>query len=287
MKPFSYAEALQWASEHCPQHEGNNPRMDAEILLSHLLDKPRSHIYAWPDRQLTTIQHQQYVGLVEKRRAGMPIAYITGTREFWSLTFKVNPSVLIPRPDTEVLVEQALKLIPADSNGLIADLGAGSGAIAAAIGLERPKTKVIAVDNSAAALATARENFLDLGAANVEARPGSWCDTFKPGEQFRLIVSNPPYIPASDPHLQQSDLRSEPPTALAAGADGLDAIREICLCAPKWLCTGGYLMFEHGLDQGEAVRELLLQAGLKKPETKKDLENRDRLTFAQNSIFSY
>lgn len=281
MKPFSYAEALQWASERCPQLEGNNPRMDAEILLSHLLDKPRSHLYAWPDKQLTTIQHQQYVGLVEKRHNGMPIAYITGTWEFWSLPLKVNPSVLIPRPDTELLVEQTLKLIPLDSDALVADLGTGSGAIAAAIGLERPKARVIAVDNSSAALATARENFLNLDAANIEARPGNWCDCFKVGERFALIVSNPPYIPSTDGHLQQGDLRSEPPSALASGPDGLNAIREICRCAPQWLVNGGYLILEHGFDQGAAVRTLLLEAGLEDSETLQDLENRERLTYAR------
>ena len=268
---------------HFPPTEDANPRLEAEILLAHLLNKPRSHLYAWPDKQLTAIQHQQYVKLVEQRAKGKPIAYITGKREFWSLELEVDPSALIPRPETELLVEQALQLLPPDSRALIADLGTGSGAIAAAIATERPGTRIIAIDNSTDALTTAKNNFQRLGIDNIEARTGDWCSAFRPDERFSLILSNPPYIAENDPHLHQGDLPAEPRSALAAGPDGLDAIRAISACAPHWLADNGRLMLEHGFDQGEATRTLLQQAGLTDIRTLRDLEGRERLTLGINA----
>lgn len=231
-------------------------RLDAEVLLCHLLGRNRAYLRAWPERELDADQAAAYRKLVTRRAEGEPVAYLTGQREFWSLTLRVTPATLIPRPDTETLVEQALAYIPADTPWAVADLGTGSGAIALALAHERPHCHIVATDLSAAALEVARDNAARNRIGNVEFRLGSW---FAPlaGERFQLIASNPPYIRAADPHLQNGDIRFEPPSALSAGDDGLDAIRQLIAGAAHHLAPGGRLLLEHGYDQAAAVRELL------------------------------
>ncbi len=254
--------------------------IDAEALLAHVLDKNRSYFRTWPEREIESQPLEQFQQLVTRRAAGEPLAYLTGWREFWSLLLQVSPATLIPRPDTELLVEQALKIIPADANWQIADLGTGSGAIALAIASERPNCHVVATDISTAALAVAQANAQRLNINNVEFRQGSWHEALKDGEQFQLIASNPPYIDADDKHLQHDGLPHEPLNALTPGTDGLAAIRTITKQMKKHLCPPGWLLLEHGYDQGQAVRELLNQHDYSEPHTQKDLSNNDRLTLA-------
>ncbi len=252
-------------------------RGDAEALLLHVLERPRSWLYAHADDVLDTDVQTAYSALVERRARGEPVAYLTGRRGFWSFELEVTPATLIPRPDTERLVELALERLPADVACAIADLGTGSGAIALALAHERPRAHVSATDASAAALAVARRNAQRLGIANVEFLHGDWLLPLA-GRRFDVIVSNPPYIEADDVHLGQGDLRFEPVAALASGKDGLDDIRRIVAAAPKHLNAGGWLLFEHGWQQGAAARRLLQQAACADVFTAQDLEQRDRVS---------
>jgi release factor glutamine methyltransferase len=252
-------------------------RVDAEALLLHVLEKPRSWLIAHDTDVLDTKVIAAYEALIARRAAGEPVAYITGRRGFWSLELEVTPATLIPRPETELLVELALRHLPTDQALQVADLGTGSGAIALAIAHERPQAQVSAVDVSAEALSVARGNAQRLGIDNVRFVQGSWMTPLS-GESFAVIVSNPPYIEAGDPHLGQGDLRFEPASALASGADGLDAIRQIVAAAPAHLQPGGWLLMEHGWDQGPPVRALLIAAGYVDVETARDLEGRDRVS---------
>lgn len=258
-----------------PLHE--SARLDAEVLLAALLGRDRSHLRAWPERELPSATAAEFAALVERRAAGEPVAYLTGRREFWSLSLKVTPDTLIPRPETELLVEAALAQIPEQAAWPIADLGTGSGAVALAIARERPQCRVVAIDLSAAALAVARENAATLGIGNVEFRAGSWCRPLA-GERYRIIVSNPPYVVGGDPHLTQGDARFEPRTALQAGPDGLDAIRIIAFQARGHLDPGGGLLLEHGFEQGPAVRKLLERYGYAAVRTHQDLAGRPRVS---------
>jgi len=205
------------------------------------------------------------------------VAYLTGSRAFWSLELKVTPATLIPRPDTETLVEWALERLPPAAALSIADLGTGSGAIALALARERPQCRITATDASAAALAVAQDNAASNQIANVAFRAGRW---FAPlaGERYHLIVSNPPYIPAADPHLGRGDLRFEPRSALAAGPDGLDDIRLLVAGAPHHLTANGWLLLEHGYDQAAAVRTLLLQHGYHEVQTRHDATGHERIS---------
>ncbi|BAV33031.1 SAM-dependent methyltransferase [Sulfuricaulis limicola] len=236
------------------------PRLDAEVLVMHACGINRSELITRHETALTSEQQHKLEGLLDRRKHGEPIAYLTGMREFWSMEFNVTPATLIPRPETELLVEKALELIPRDTQWTIADLGTGCGAIALAIAEERPRCHVMATDNSPAALAVAKSNATKFGLANIEFRQGDW---FTPlaGATFDMILSNPPYIRAGDPHLNQGDLRFEPATALVSGADGLDAIRHIALHARQFLKPGGWLLFEHGWDQADAIGNFLRQQG--------------------------
>ncbi|MFC4765110.1 peptide chain release factor N(5)-glutamine methyltransferase [Dyella koreensis] len=252
-------------------------RVDAEALLLHVLQKPRSWLIAHDTDVLDADVIATYEALIARRAAGEPVAYITGHRGFWSLELEVTPATLIPRPETELLVELALRHLPAGQTLRVADLGTGSGAIALAIAHERPQAQVSAVDVSAEALAVARRNAQRLGIGNVRFLQGSWMTPLS-GESFAVIVSNPPYIEADDPHLEQGDLRFEPAGALASGTDGLDAIRHIVTEAPARLQPGGWLLMEHGWDQGPPVRALLTAAGYVEVETVPDLEGRDRVS---------
>jgi release factor glutamine methyltransferase len=252
-------------------------RIDAEILLLHVLGKPRSWLIAHADDVLDMDVQTAYASLVERRIAGEPVAYITGHRGFWSFELEVTPATLIPRPETELVVELALARLPHEAGAAIADLGTGSGAIALAIAHERPRARVVATDVSMAALAVAQRNALSLDVGNVTFIQGDWLTPLV-GERFNLIVSNPPYIEAADPHLGQGDLRFEPADALASGSDGLDAIRRIVGDAREHLDVDGWLLFEHGWNQGEAARALLHSAGYAEVVTAQDLEQRDRVS---------
>jgi release factor glutamine methyltransferase len=256
----------------------DSPRLDSELLLASVLNKPRSYLFTWPDQSLTDEQENRFLALLERRTSGEPLAYILGNREFWSMPLKVSPGTLIPRPDTELLVEQALQLLPEHETHRVLDLGTGSGAIALAIASERPMAYIVATDQSVDALTIARENANQHDFDNLKFIHGSWFSPL-PGEiRFDLIVSNPPYIAEDDPHLLQGDLPSEPRSALVSGADGLDDIRHIIGQAPQYLVHGGYLILEHGYDQGEAVRTLFHDAGFLEVNTRRDLAGQDRVT---------
>ncbi|WNL47097.1 peptide chain release factor N(5)-glutamine methyltransferase [Dyella sp. BiH032] len=252
-------------------------RVDAEALLLHVLGKPRSWLIAHDTDVLDDDVRAAFDTMVARRAAGEPVAYITGRRGFWSLELEVTPATLIPRPETELLVELALERLPADRACRVVDLGTGSGAIALAIARERPRAEVTAVDVSSDALAVAHGNAQRLGLARVRFLQGTWMTPLS-DERFDLVVSNPPYIEAADPHLAQGDLRFEPAAALASGEDGLNAIREIVASAPDHLKPGGWLLMEHGWSQGPAVRGLLERAGYAEVFTAPDLEGRDRVS---------
>lgn len=256
---------------------GDEARLEAEVLLLHVLGRPRAWLYAHADDELPPPQREAFDRLVQRRCAGEPVAYLTGTREFWSLALRVTGATLIPRADTERLVELALERLPSATPLRVADLGTGSGAIALALASERPQTKVVATDVSAAALAVARQNAESNKISNVEFAEGHWFAAIAQ-QRFDLIVSNPPYIAAGDAHLQRGDLRFEPYSALAAGADGLDDIRAIAAAAGAYLHNGAWLLLEHGFDQGGAVRALLGAAGFANVATWQDLGGLDRVS---------
>jgi release factor glutamine methyltransferase len=254
--------------------------VDAEVLLLHVLARPRSWLFAHADEPVPTADAARFQALVARRAQGEPVAYLTGSRGFWTLELAVTPATLVPRPDTELLVELALARLPADADARVADLGTGSGAIALSIAKERPRAQVVATDASPDALVVARGNARRNGIGNVAFREGSWLAPLA-GETFDLIASNPPYIAEGDPHLAQGDLRFEPAMALASGADGLDDIRIIVAAAPAHLRPGGWLLLEHGWNQGDAVRALLREAGFADATTERDLEDRDRVTLGR------
>jgi release factor glutamine methyltransferase len=256
---------------------GDEASREAELLLQYALDRPRAWLFAHADEAIDATPAARFRALVTRRAAGEPLAYITGRREFWSLDLVVSPDVLIPRAETELLVELALQRIPDAGDFEVADLGTGSGAIALAIARERPRARVLASDFSSAALAVARGNAARLATGNVEFAQGDWCAALG-GRRFELIVSNPPYIAAADSHLEKGDLRFEPQAALASGTDGLDAIRTIVDAAPVHLKAAGWLLLEHGFEQGRVVRELLEKSGFVEVFTALDLEQRERVS---------
>ncbi|MFC5579364.1 peptide chain release factor N(5)-glutamine methyltransferase [Lysobacter niabensis] len=253
---------------------------EADLLLAYVLGKSRSWLFAHGDGQVPVDVAAAFEGLVQRRVAGQPVAYLTGQRGFWRFDLAVTPATLIPRPETELLVELALARLPTDRELRVADLGTGSGAIALALALERSRARVSATDASAPALEVARGNAQALRLGNVVFLEGDW---FAPlsGQRFDLIASNPPYIALGDPHLDAGDLRFEPAAALSSGADGLDAIRVIVAGAPAHLEADGWLLLEHGWEQGPVVRDLLTQAGFTEVATQHDLEGRDRVSFGR------
>ena len=255
--PVSIKQLLEQATRRL---NTESARLDAEVLLAHVLQQPRSHFHAWPEKLLPAESREQFDQLLQRRLKGEPVAYLTGKREFWSLALSVNTDTLIPRPETETLVAQALRRIPADQPQLIADLGTGSGAIALAIARERPHCEIIAVDIDEAAIETARLNAQRLDIHSIVFHTGDWCEPLT-GMQLDMIVSNPPYIAESDPHLLSGDVRFEPRTALAAGPQGMDELRRIARCAVNYLQAGGWLLMEHGYDQGLLARQLLEGTG--------------------------
>lgn len=261
-------------------HAAAVDRTDAEWLLLHVLGRPRSWLFAHATDPVDHALAARYTALLARRAQGEPVAYIMGQRGFWTLDLMVSPDTLIPRPETELLVELALARLPMGQPLRIADLGTGSGAIALALAKERPQAEVVATDASQAALAVAGQNAVRNGVDNVAFRLGSWLQPLA-GERFDLIASNPPYIAEGDPHLAQGDLRFEPGMALSSGPDGLDAIRTIVQDAPQHLSSGGWLLLEHGLTQGPAIAALLAGAGFENVATAKDLEQRDRVTLGK------
>jgi len=270
---------------------------DARLILAHAVGRDPAWLYAWPERELEPAQLTRYRELLRRRAAGEPLAYLTGEKEFWSLPLRVTPATLVPRPETELLVESALRLFPApeqsgrrqeptpppepeDRSGKLKalDLGTGSGAIALALAAERPAWKIAATDVSAEALAVAKENAQRLRLENLRFFQGDWYEALPPGERFQLILCNPPYVAAEDPNLRGDGVAHEPPSALAAGRDGLEELRLVIAGAPARLEAGGWLLVEHGMDQGKAVRRLFRQAGFRSVETRRDLAGRDRAT---------
>ena len=276
---FRIDASLSWATSELT--ESGTTRLDAELLLSHILDKPRSYFFTWPEKELSEKEHEAYEKIVNQRKQGTPVAYLTGEREFWSLRLKVTEATLIPRPDTELLVELALsKKLPV--NARVVDLGTGTGAIALALAKENPQWQMTAVDKSPEAAAVARENTITNRIHNVNVLEGSWCEPL-PDLPVDMIVSNPPYIRSNDEHLQQGDVRFEPVTALASGIDGLDDIRLIARQSFEALKPGGHLLLEHGFDQGEEVRQILRDAGFDEVKTDQDLSSHDRVTSGHKS----
>ncbi len=254
-------------------------RLEAELLLCHASGARRAALFAHPEREFGETVEAAYARLLERRASGEPIAYILGEREFWSLTLQVSPAVLIPRPETELLVEAALERIPENSAMRVADLGTGSGAIALAIAHERPACAIQASDLSADALAVARQNAARNGLENVQFHLGSWLEPLD--GPFDLIASNPPYVADGDPHLDAGDLRFEPQSALVAGPDGLDAIRIIVDQATENLVAGGWLLLEHGHEQGAPCRHVLTGVGFSQVETRHDLQGLERVTLGR------
>ena len=274
-------QALAWAVAQLQESvasDTGDARTDAEYLLMHVLRCSRSRLITDADMLLSPAIWQVFQTQVARRQTGEPVAYITGTRGFWTLDLSVTPDVLIPRPETELLVESVLAMADNNTGLTVVDLGTGSGAIALAIASERPNWRVLATDASAAALQVARLNAALSKLAHVEFLQGSWCDALPAGLSPDIIVSNPPYIAPDDPHLQQGDLRFEPRSALSAGDDGLKDIRHITTEAGKLLHAGGVLLLEHGYRQAQAVRDIMIAAGFEQVRSLRDLGGHERVT---------
>ena len=263
--------------------KGPEASIEADLLLEAICAISRSRQFSHPDEQLLEDQVEQYKSALERRLSGEPLAHITGRRGFWDVDLRVTPDVLSPRSDTEILVEQALQRIPYNASWQIADLGTGSGAIAIVIARERPQCELTATDNSAAALALARENATALGVNNISFVAGSWGQPLKL-RQFDVILSNPPYIRTDDPHMLGGDLPAEPIQALVSGSDGLDAIRRIIEDSATCLKPNGWLLLEHGYDQAAEVSDLLQHADFNEIFTQKDYGGNSRVTGGRRQI---
>lgn len=277
-------EGLLKRSIQLLQLEGSDsPQVDASVLLCHVLDKPRSYLLTWPEKELTDAELTAFESLLSRRLSGEPIAYIVGYREFWSLPLKVSPTTLIPRPDTERLVEIALAHLDASSKKVL-DLGTGTGAIALAIASEMPNLHVIGVDYQQDAVELAQGNARDNHIMNTEFRQGSWFTPIKPDEQFSIIVSNPPYIDGNDPHLSQGDVRFEPQTALVAEQEGFADLIHILEHSRTYLVEDGWLLMEHGFEQGKQLRTYFEEYGFVHVKTEQDYAGNDRVTLGQWSV---
>lgn len=273
-------DALKQAGQQLSLSDSSN--LDAEVLLCSVLNCERSYLYTYPEKEITQDDNESFKQLVALRAEGHPIAHLIQNKEFWSLDFMVTPDTLIPRPETEVLVETALKLIPEDINFSVLDLGTGTGAIAIAIGSERPKTKITATDINSDALMIAIKNSATHCIKKITFKQGNWFDIDELGT-YDLIVSNPPYISANDPHLEQGDVRFESRMALVSGEGGLDDIREIIVNSKKYLNKDGWLLIEHGYKQGKAVRDLFSKNNFHMIGTIKDYSNLERVTMGQRT----
>jgi release factor glutamine methyltransferase len=280
-KPRTIRDALAAARPRLGKLPQSDPGLESEVLLAHLLGCDRTWLYARSDQALSAADAARFDRLVVLRASGVPVAHLTGRREFWSLPLQVTPDTLIPRPETEVLVEWALTCLPPRGGLRALDLGTGTGAVALALARERPDIQVIAGERSAPALRVACANRDALGIPNVAFVRGDWLAPFALSSQFDLVVSNPPYVAADDPHLSRGDVAHEPREALLGGADGLTALRRIITAAPAYLRPGGWLLLEHGADQGAPVRELLDHAGLSDAATRRDLAGLERVSGAR------
>lgn len=258
-------------------------RLDAEILLAHLLMQPRTYLYAYSDTLLTQVQYQNFLQLIEQRKQGTPIAYLTGVREFWSFALKVCDATLIPRPETELLVELALGMLADKPQAHILDLGTGSGAIALALASERPAWQITACDLSEAALQIAEENAARLGLANIYFYHSDWFDKITSDLAFDAIIANPPYIAANDPHLREGDLRFEPQMALVSGDEGLSDLKHIIKHSIARLKPGGLLLVEHGFEQKATVVSMLNEHGYEQIQSWQDWQGNDRVSGAKRS----
>lgn len=254
--------------------------LDAEVILCHVLDKPRSHLRAWPEKQLSAAQQAQFSLLLNQRQQGTPVAYITGYKEFWSRDFKVSSDVLIPRPDTELLIELSLSLLANQPQANIIDLGTGSGIIAITLAAERPDIKVIASDYSLPALTIAKQNAKTHQTKSIQFIHSNWFADI-PSSTFDLIISNPPYIDRDDIHLSQGDVRFEPDSALIAPDTGLKDIKDIADHSRHYLKTNGSLLIEHGYDQKQATQAVFSSLGYDNIKTHNDLSGNARVTTAQ------
>lgn len=261
-------------------NSGDSPRLDAEVLLAGARRCSRVALFRDREEAAGAEVVDRYLRWIAERARGVPVAYLLGRREFWSLSLEVTPATLIPRPETELLVERVLELVPDGASFRVADLGTGSGAIAVAVASERPSVTVVATDRCEAALAVAIRNAARLGIRNVAFRSGNWFGPLA-GEVFDVIVSNPPYVETGDPRLREGDLRFEPESALVGGAEGLEAIRQLVQDGYSHLTPGGSLALEHGQDQGAAVRELMSDAGYRDVITYLDLAGRERATLGR------
>lgn len=259
--------------------ESPTARLDIELLLAAALGKSRSYLHTWPERIVPSEAANAFAAFIRRRQAGEPIAYILGQQGFWKLDLEVAAHTLIPRPETELLVEVAVQLLPTRSARVL-DLGTGSGAIALALASECSAWQVTAVDRIAEAVALAERNRVRLNLGNARVLESHWFSALH-GERFDLIVSNPPYIASADPHLSAGDVRFEPASALVAGEDGLDDLRLIIGQAPAHLNPGGWLLLEHGYDQAPVVRELLAQHDFEQIESRIDLGGHERITLGR------
>jgi release factor glutamine methyltransferase len=259
----------------------DSPQLDAEILLSKVLQANRAALYANPDKAVTATQIAEFEQLIAQRCAGKPVAHLTGMREFWSLELEVTPDVLVPRPETELLVERALAHIPETGCCDLVDLGCGSGAIAIAIATERPECSITATDSSQAALSIAQGNADKHCPERIQFCKGNWFEPLH-DRSFNFIVSNPPYVSSTQPQLTDPELNHEPQQALYSGADGLNDIRQLITEAPAYLLDDGYLLIEHGFDQADTIAGLLRQAGFKNIKMHRDLAGLPRITEAQH-----
>jgi release factor glutamine methyltransferase len=255
-------------------------RLDVELLLAAALGKPRSFLHTWPERIVSTEAAQAFDGFLKRRRTGEPVAYILGQQGFWNIDLEVATHTLIPRPETEMLVETALELLPSAIPHRLLDLGTGTGAIALSLAKDRPQWTVTAVDRVEEAVELAERNRQRLHLDNAHVMRSHWFSAVE-GQRFDLILSNPPYIASNDPHLVEGDVRFEPSSALVSGTDGLDDLRLIVSQAPAHLEAGGWLLLEHGYDQGSAVRELLNRHGFEQIQTRRDLGDHERITFGR------
>lgn len=258
------------------QAVSDTPRLDVELLLAHCLNKDRVFLFTWPEQQLTAEQTQAFERALARRKSGEPVAMILGYREFWTLPLQVNASTLIPRPDTELLVEIALHVLPQKPQRIL-DLGTGTGAIALALASERPDCEILAVDKFPDAVQLAQANCTRLQLSNVSIIQSDWLSAVMPVD-FDVIVSNPPYIDEKDEHLNQGDVRFEPKSALVAADNGLADIRQIVADTARLNQRPFWLLLEHGWQQAEAVREIMVSAGFVDVETRQDLAGRDRVT---------
>ncbi len=263
------------------KHKSDSPRLDAEALLGHCIGKNRTYLFTWPEAAVDHVAASQFYELLEQRQSEVPLAYLTGSKEFWSLDFTVTTDTLIPRPDTELLVQLAVESLN-DTPGPVLDLGTGSGVIAICIAHEHPEIRVDAVDNSEAALVIARQNSTKHNAC-VNFLQSDWYSNVE-RKDYQLIVSNPPYIDKQDDHLHRGGLQFEPDSALSAAENGLAAIKHIVTHASEHCRTGGWVMIEHGFEQGLAARQLMQDNGLHHVRTEQDIENRDRVTLGQIGV---